>query len=144
MARQDQSSGKRIDRRSMLTGLAASAVATSALAQADDPLQQLIQQNQRSGLGAGFDSASRTIQMPKASLPTLSPETVQHTQQAIAQFESIVASGGWSDVAQSDRMRLGARHPAVSSLFRRLTTSGDLDPNAGALSLHDARPLPRP
>ena len=36
--------------------------------------------------------------MPKASLPTLSPATVQHTEQAIAQFEGIVAQGGWPEV----------------------------------------------
>ena len=53
MARPDRTKLKRIDRRGVLTGLAASAVATSALAQADDPLQQLIQQNQRGGLGRG-------------------------------------------------------------------------------------------
>jgi hypothetical protein len=45
--------------------------------------------------------------MPKASLPTLSPATVQHTEQAIAQFEasSPRAAGPRS---RSDRLRLGA------------------------------------
>ena len=39
-------------------------------------LQALIRQTQQSEFGQGFDSASRTILMPKASLPTLSPATV--------------------------------------------------------------------
>jgi murein L,D-transpeptidase YcbB/YkuD len=138
MARQDQSSGKRIDRRSMLTGLAASAVATSALAQADDPLQQLIQQNQRGGLGAGFDSASRTIHMPKASLPTLAPETVQHTEMAVARYEQVVANGGWPQVPLNDRLRTGARNPAVPALRQRLKLAGDLDPAAVENEVYDS------
>ena len=64
-------------RRSFLKGFGAALAPAAAFAQNDDPLQQLIQQNQRSDIGQGFDSASRTIQMPKSSLPTLSPATVQ-------------------------------------------------------------------
>ena len=122
----------------MLTGLAASTVATSALAQADDPLQQLIQQNQRSGLGAGFDSASRTIHMPKASLPTLAPETVQHTEMAVARYEQVVANGGWPQVPLNDRLRTGARNPAVPALRQRLKLAGDLDPAAVENDVYDS------
>jgi murein L,D-transpeptidase YcbB/YkuD len=138
MARQDQPSGKRIDRRGMLTGLAASAVAASARAQADDPLQQLIQQNQRGGLGTGFDSASRTIHMPKASLPTLAPETVQHTEMAVARYEQVVANGGWPQVPLNDRLRTGARNPAVPALRQRLKLAGDLDPAAVENDVYDS------
>src|SRR6185503_12621635 len=101
--RRDNWTLKRLDRRRVLTGLAgaaASLAATRAFAQSDDPLQQLIQQNQRGGLGEGFDSTSRTIQMPKASLPTLSPATVQHTEQAVHVFEGLAAQGGWPEVPQ--------------------------------------------
>jgi murein L,D-transpeptidase YcbB/YkuD len=122
----------------MLTGLAASAVATAALAQADDPLQQLIRQNQRGGLGEGFDSASRTIHMPKASLPTLAPETVQHTELAIARYEQVVANGGWPQVPVNDRLRTGARNPAVLALRQRLKLAGDLDPAAVENDVYDS------
>jgi len=122
----------------MLTGLAASAVAASARAQADDPLQQLIQQNQRGGLGTGFDSASRTIHMPKASLPTLAPETVQHTELAVARYEQVVANGGWSQVPLNDRLRTGARNPAVLALRQRLKLAGDLDPAAVENDVYDS------
>ena len=138
MARQLQPSFKRIDRRSVLSGLAASVAATSALAQADDPLQQLIQQNQRGGLGEGFDSASRTIHMPKASLPTLAPETVQHTELAIARYEQVVANGGWPQVPVNDRLRTGARNPAVLALRQRLKLAGDLDPAAVENDVYDS------
>ena len=95
------------------TALAGGGVAASRAFGQDAALQALIDQNQGSDFGQGFDSGSRTIQMPKASLPTLSPATVQHTEQAIAQFEGIVAKGGWPEVAQADRLRLGGRNPAV-------------------------------
>ena len=116
---------------------ASSVVATGALAQ-DAALQALIDQNQRGDFGQDFDSASRTILMPKASLPTLSPATVQHTEQAIQQYEGIVARGGWPTVTRAERMRLGNRHPGVVALRQRLTASGDLDARAGASDVFDS------
>ena len=113
------------------------ALAGRALAQ-DAALQALIDQNQSSDFGQGFDSGSRTIQMPKASLPTLSPATVQHIEQAIVQFEGIVAKGGWPEIAQAERLRLGSRRPAVTALRQRLTVAGDLDANAGASDIYDS------
>src|SRR3954453_980400 len=126
-------------RRAVLRGLQAAALAGGGIAASrafgqDATLEALIDQNQGKDFGQGFDSGSRTIQMPKASLPTLSPATVQHTEQAIAQFESIVAKGGWPEVVQSDRLRLGSRNPAGTALRQRLTISGDLDANAGRSS----------
>src|ERR1044072_1940348 len=138
MARDRRNNSKRMDRRGVLAGLAASAVATPALAQADDPVQQLIQQNQRGGMGEGFDSASRPIHMPKASLPTLAPETVQHTEMAIARYEQVVASGGWPQVPVNDRLRTGARNPAVLALRQRLKLAGDLDPAAVENDVYDS------
>ncbi len=75
----------RFSRRAFLQSAAAvggGAFASQAFGQ-DAALQALIEQNQSGEFGQDFDSASRTIQMPKASLPTLSPSTVQHTEQAI-------------------------------------------------------------
>src|SRR6188508_1924357 len=112
-------------------------LAGQALAQ-DAALQALIDQNQSNEFGQGFDSGSRTIQMPKASLPTLSPATVQHTEQAIAQFDGIVAKGGWPEVAQADRLRLGGRNPAVPALRQRLMASGDLDAQGGVSDIFDS------
>src|SRR5947208_16139301 len=114
-----------LSRRNLLTGFAASTAASRAFAQqSDDPLQQLIQQNQREGLGESFDSASRTIAMPKASLPTLSPATVQTTELAVARYEKISAEGGWPMVPVNERLRVGARNPAVLSLRARLKVAG--------------------
>src|SRR5690349_10002208 len=128
-----------MSRRSVLTGLAASAAATRALAQqSEDPLQQLIEQNQRGDLGQGFDSASRTIHMPKASLPTLSPANIPTTEAAIARYEEIVAAGGWPQVPAAERLRIGGRHQAVVALRHRLTSAGDLDPAAVENDIYDS------
>src|SRR3954464_635946 len=130
-----------VDRRLLLRGLglsAASLAASRAFAQTEDPLQQLIEQNQRDDLGQGFDSSSRTIKMPKASLPTLSPANIPTTEAAIARYEQIVASGGWPQVPQAERLRTGARHPAVVVLRQRLTMAGDLDPAAVENDIYDS------
>jgi murein L,D-transpeptidase YcbB/YkuD len=132
------SGSRRIDRRRVLAGLAAGTVATRAFAQDDDPLQQLIQQNQRSDMGQGFDAASRTIAMPKTSLPTLSPATAQTTEAALARYEQIVADGGWPEVPANDRLRVGARHAAVPPLRQRLKLAGDLDPSAVENDVYDS------
>jgi len=120
------------------TALAGGGVAASRAFGQDAALQALIDQNQGGDFGQGFDSGSRTIQMPKASLPTLSPATVQHTEQAIAQFEGIVTKGGWPEVAQTDRLRVGARNPAVPALRQRLMASGDLDAQGGVSDIFDS------
>ena len=68
--RRDRWTLEQTDRRRVLQGLgavAATVAASRAFAQqSDDPLQQLIQQNQNSDFGQNFDSASRTIKMPTA------------------------------------------------------------------------------
>jgi murein L,D-transpeptidase YcbB/YkuD len=120
------------------TALAGGGVLASRAAAQDAALQALIEQNQGNDFGQGFDSASRTIMMPKASLPTLSPATVQHTEQAIRAFEGIVAQGGWPEVPKAERLRLGARHPAVTALRQRLMLSGDLDAHAGVSDVYDS------
>src|SRR6202023_1710005 len=121
-----------VSRRAILRSLAGGGalVAGARAAQAiedDRLLDALINQNQNADFGQGFDSASRTIKMPTASLPTLSQATAQTTEQAIPQYEAIVARGGWPKVTGADRLRLVVRHPAVSALRQRLLMVGDLE-----------------
>jgi murein L,D-transpeptidase YcbB/YkuD len=113
-------------------------VARGAPAADDRLLQQLIEQNQNAGFGQDFDSASRTIKMPKASLPTLSPSTAHTTEQAIARYEGLVSRGGWAPVPPVERLRLGNRNPSVRALRQRLMLSGDLEANAGVNDVFDS------
>jgi L,D-transpeptidase YcbB len=127
---------RRVVMRGLLTGIAGSVFARAAAAE-DQVLQDLIQ-SQSGEFGQGFDSASRTVRMPKASLPTLSPSTVQTTEQAIGQYEAIVARGGWSSVPSGQSLRLGNRQPSVQALRQRLAASGDLEVNAGIGDIYDS------
>jgi L,D-transpeptidase YcbB len=131
------------DRRTVLSLLGAgfatgAALVRQAAAAEDAALQALIDANQRREIGRNFDSASRTIHMPKASLPTLSPSTVDTTAQAITQYETIVAGGGWPTVPPTERLRLGNRHPSVVPLRKRLIMAGDLEANAGTTDIFDS------
>src|SRR5271163_1916073 len=126
-------------RRSFLTsaaGLAASAITHCAWAAEgeqtpDQMLDELMRENQENGIGSGFDNASRNVRLPKKSLPTLSPSTAETTQTSIAQYEAIVAKGGWPEVSGGEGLRVGVKSPAVPSLRARLSVVGDLELNSG-------------
>src|SRR5215216_4064891 len=127
----------RLHRRTFLTGAAATCLAGAARAQESDPLQELIQRNQQEEFGQGFDAAANNAQMPTASLPTLSPATTQTTEGAVAQYEQIVARGGWPVVPPVDRLRLGTKHASVKPLRERLVIAGDLDGRIGLNDIYD-------
>ncbi len=130
-----------ITRRRFLAAASAS-LAAPAMARADDMtseqmLNNLMHDNQDNEL-SGFDNAQRNVKLPKASLPTLSPSTAETTQGAVAQYEAIVAKGGWPEVAKAERLKVGAKHPAVPALRERLAIAGDLDVNAGDPEVFDS------
>src|SRR5690349_8625016 len=132
---------RKLDRRVFLRRLGAGVIAGAATRAwaADDPtLELLIEDNQRNDFGQGFDAASRTIHMPQASLPTLSPATILPTDQAIGKYEGIVAAGGWPAVPPTDRLRLGNRHPSVVPLRKRLAVAGDLGASGGEQDVFDS------
>jgi L,D-transpeptidase YcbB len=143
----DKQTMSAITRRSFLTtaatGLAAGAFARAARAAegqtSDQMLDELMRENQENGLGSGFDNSSRNVRLPKKSLPTLSPSTAETTQTSIAQYEAIVAKGGWPDVpASADGLRVGAKGAAVPALRRRLSIAGDLELNSGDPQVFDS------
>src|SRR5712671_199081 len=127
----------RVSRRGVLVG-AATLAAGAAQAAEDALLQSLIRQYQRSEFGHGFDATSRTIVMPKASLPTLSQATIEHTERAITRYEDIIAKGGWPTVPPVDRLSVGNRHSSVVPLRERLAIVGDLDISAGTPDVFDS------
>ena len=144
MSRPPERASARYNRRSVLRRFAGAAtlVAGSFMAGrafADDQqLDALIDDTDRGAFGQDFDQASRTIHMPKATAPTLSPETAQFTEAAVKTYDDIVARGGWPEVPKVDELRLGNRHPSVVDLRRRLLVSGDLDANAVGNDIYDS------
>jgi murein L,D-transpeptidase YcbB/YkuD len=131
-----------LHRRSFLqrfVGAATVAAAGVTAAKADEaPLDALIGDTDRGEFGQTFDQASRTIHMPKATAPTLSPSTAETTRHAIETYDGIVARGGWPSVPKVDDLRLGMRHPSVVDLRSRLSVSGDLDPSAASNDIYDS------
>lgn len=129
-----------MNRRRFLRAAAAAAgsgaLASSAFAQ-DAVLDQLMRQ-QSGDFGGGYDAASRTVHMPRSSLPTLSPATVQTTEQAIASYEAIVGQGGWPQIPPTDRLRLGVRHASVAPMRQRLVAGGDLDVSSSQADVYDS------
>jgi murein L,D-transpeptidase YcbB/YkuD len=117
-----------------LAGVAAFAGAFASGARAEDAaLDALMGDDGNSNPGQGFDQASRTVRMPTASAPTLSPATAHITEQAVQTYDGIVSRGGWPVVPSVDQLRIGDRNPSVASLRTRLSASGDLDPNASSV-----------
>ena len=135
-----------LTRRSFLAtasaGLAAGALVRGARAAEDrtpdQTLDELIRENQENGIGSGFDNASRNVKLPKKSLPTLSPSTAETTQTSIAQYEAIVAKGGWPEVAPAEALRVGVKSPVVPALRERLAIAGDLELNSGDRQVFDS------
>ena len=129
--------GTRLCRRTFLQRLAGAATFAAAAAGSarseDQQLDALIGDTGRGEFGQGFDQAPRSIHMPKATAPTLSPGTAETTQRAIQTYDAIVARGGWPVVPKNLELRLGARDPSIVDLRARLSVSGDLDPNASAV-----------
>jgi murein L,D-transpeptidase YcbB/YkuD len=115
-----------------LAGIAAFAGMRSALAD-DRALDALMGDTDHGGFDQGFDQASRTVHMPKATIPMLSPGTAEATRRAVEAYDGIVARGGWPEVSKVLELRLGTNHPSVGELRARLTISSDLDPHASAV-----------
>lgn len=80
-----------------------------------------------------YDASPLRDKPVKSAAPILSPQTIAATEQAIAQFQQIVAQGGWRPLPGGVRMKLGYKGPVVIQLRERLTQGGDLDGrNAGS------------
>ena len=129
-----------VSRRSLLLGAAsvgAAAVAGQAVAQT--AIQEVINAPRRGNWDDQFDAkASRTAAVVASNNPVLSPNNLMFLQQAIADYQQIVAAGGWPQVNPSVKLRLGAADPAVRDLRQRLAISGDLPQSAGMSDSYDS------
>ncbi len=124
-----------INRRAILKHFAGAAGLTGLFARragAEDAALDALMNDNNGQFGQSFDQRSRTVQMPKATAPMLSPSTAQITEQAVKTYDGIVARGGWPTVPQVGELRVGARDPGVVQIRQRLAASGDLDPDAVA------------
>ncbi|MHC2108802.1 MULTISPECIES: L,D-transpeptidase family protein [unclassified Methylobacterium] len=78
------------------------------------------------------------MQVQRETVPILSPQTVSATEQMVERYRDIVNRGGWRPVSGADRLRVGAKGPAVAAVRQRLIVTGDLDPAAGGSGVYDS------
>jgi murein L,D-transpeptidase YcbB/YkuD len=125
--------------KSVIAAFAFSAVVGTAFAGqswAEDPIQQVLQQRQAEW-SDGFDAAASTAPAIRGDIPTLSADIVGAVEHAILQYSDIVARGGWPMVPADQKLKVGARGPAVAALRQRLIISGDLDYSIGVSDAFD-------
>ena len=128
-----------LKRRSFLKGagtIAASAFASSAFAQT--VIDEILNARQRGAWNDQFDATAIEGARVASTLPIFSPETVFFVQQAIANYQNIVAQGGWPEVPATKKLKLGVIDPDVEVLRRRLMVAGDLPTAAGISPAFDS------
>ncbi|MBP2234968.1 murein L,D-transpeptidase YcbB/YkuD [Sinorhizobium kostiense] len=117
------------------------AAAWAGSAYAQTALDELINSPRRGSWDDQFDAkASRTATAVLSNTPVFGPETIAHVQQAIFDYQQIVAAGGWPMVSPPStvKLELGVNDPSVQQLRQRLMVSGDLPRAAGISSSFDS------
>ncbi|CAH2409425.1 L,D-transpeptidase family protein [Mesorhizobium escarrei] len=129
----------RTSRRFFLSG--ASALAASMLAggaRAQDVIADILKSSGRGNWNDQFDARASQGGKVASTLPIVSLQTVAYTEQAIAQYQNIVAQGGWERVPDTKKLQLGVIDLDVVPLRRRLMVSGDLAQSAGLSEAFDS------
>ena len=109
-----------------------------SLTEADTEYASWVNFNQQSNSRSGINSLHRGWESQLASgFPTLSSSNLEPLKAAIVRYKSIVSAGGWEPVPML-KLRAGTRHPAITTLRRRLMITGDLSERAGLSSRFDS------
>ncbi|MDI7861031.1 L,D-transpeptidase family protein [Rhizobiaceae bacterium n13] len=115
----------------------AAAFAAPALAQS--AIDELINAPRRGNWDDQFDAnASRSAAAIVSTNPILGPGAVANVQQAIYDYQTIVANGGWPQVNPQQKLQIGVIDPSVQALRQRLMVSGDLPRTAGLSGSFDS------
>lgn len=129
----------RTSRRFFLSGASALAAAMVAgRASAQDVIGDILKSSARGNWDDQFDARASEGGKVASTLPIFSLQTVSFTEQAIMQYQNIVAQGGWEQVPDTKKMQLGVEDPDVVPLRRRLMISGDLAQSAGLSEAFDS------
>ncbi|ESZ76334.1 L,D-transpeptidase family protein [Mesorhizobium sp. L103C105A0] len=129
----------RTSRRFFLSGASALAVAMVAnAASAQDVIDDILKSSNRGNWDDQFDARVSEGGKVASTLPIFSLQTVAFTEQAVAQYQNIVAQGGWGEVPATKKLQLGVDDPDVVPLRKRLMVSGDLAQSAGISTSFDS------
>lgn len=131
-----------LNRRRFLRSALGAGLASVALpAYAQTAFDDVINAPRRGNWDDQFDAnnASRTAAAVKSNNPILGPGCLPNIQQAILEYQQIVAAGGWPQVMPTgQRLQIGVVDPLVPVLRQRLMISGDLPRNAGMSDAFDS------
>jgi murein L,D-transpeptidase YcbB/YkuD len=126
-------------RRFLRTAAAIGAAAVAGPAMAESAMDDIINAPRRGNWDDQFDAkASRTAAAVMSNNPIFGPEAAANLQQAIYDYETIVANGGWPQVNPTQKIKIGVTDPSVSDLRKRLIISGDLSRTAGISNAYDS------
>lgn len=115
----------------------AAAVAGPTLAQT--ALDDILNAPRRGNWDDQFDAeASRTATAVVSNNPIFGSGSSGYLQQAIVDYQNIVANGGWPMVNTQQKLEMGVSDPAVQQLRQRLIISGDLPRSAGTSGAFDS------
>ncbi len=118
--------------------LGAMAVAGQAMSE-ERAIDDIINAPRRGNWDDQFDAkASRTSANVASNNPIFGPGSVANVSQAIADYEGIVARGGWPHVNPSQKLKLGVNDPSVQALRKRLMITEDLPRSAGISNSYDS------
>jgi murein L,D-transpeptidase YcbB/YkuD len=136
----DHNKTNSLSRRGFLRSAAVFGAATVATrAMAEIPLDEIINAPRRGNWDDQFDAkASRTAAAVQTRNPIFGAGASANIQQAIYDYESIVANGGWPRVNTNLKLKIGVIDPAVAQLRKRLIISGDLSRSAGISNSYDS------
>ena len=126
----------RVNRRAFLSSVAACAFAGATFVPLAARAQQLAGDDQAEWRQS-YETSDR-VSIGRESTPTLSPATVEATERAIEQYQSLVARGGWNVVPGGADLKIGSKSKAVQALRQRLIASSDLDSVAGMGPVFDS------
>jgi murein L,D-transpeptidase YcbB/YkuD len=112
-------------------------VALAQEAQGPDAVGEILKSQGRGNWSDDFDAQAGQADKVASKLPVFSPQTVSYIEQAIGQYQQIVAQGGWPVVPATKKLQLGVVDPDVEVLRKRLMVSGDLSARAGVSQSFD-------
>jgi L,D-transpeptidase YcbB len=131
-----------LSRRAVLrSAVSLGAVSLAAPVFAQSALQDIISAPQRGTWDDQFDAnaSSRSAVNVMSNNPVLGQGSPMYIQQAIVEYQNIVANGGWPQVTPGQSgMRIGTADPVVQQLRQRLMVVGDLPQSAGMSTSFDS------
>ncbi|MDD9909776.1 MAG: L,D-transpeptidase family protein [Ahrensia sp.] len=107
-------------------------------ASAQTVIDAILNTQGRDAWSGNFEATPTQRSQVASRTPIFAPQTIQYVEQAIAEYQTIVASGGWPRVQTREKLQLGTSSPAVATLRRRLMISGDLATSAGVSHQFDS------